>query len=284
MAHPVYMTREFYGLPAPPGTALPTPAELLELCTKRHPRGWNVGLAYPPEAPIFWIKYPHVIWNELVAQNMAHEGLKRLQSPVRAPAVYYACEMEFGRSIDSFAVMEFVPGKIAAERLQDAEDSKSKDATYSLIALALPELHRIPVPPGSRPAAVNGGRIRHICFDMQEAPHHYRTVAQLEDLLNQFLVMARREDRIKDLTREPLVFCYSDIWLGNFIIDDSRITIIDFSEASILPSSFSKHAVAWRESQIRCNISHLVVIPTTNGVDNTSALREATSAMAMRSG
>lgn len=184
MSHPVYMTREFHGLPAPPGTAVPTPAELLELCTEVHPRGFNVGLAYPPEAPVFWIKYPQVIWNELAAQNMAHEGLRRLQSPVRAPAVYYACEMSFGQSIDSFAVMEFVPGKTAEERLQGAKDSRAKDATYSLIALALSELQRIPVPPGSRPAAINGGRIRHIFFDMEQAPRHYQTVAQLEDHLN----------------------------------------------------------------------------------------------------
>lgn len=81
-----------------------------------------------------------------------------------------------------------------------------------------------------------------------------------------------------------MVFCYSDVWLGNFIIDDDgRIAVIDFSEASILPSSFSKYAVAWRQPQIKCDISHLVVTPTTDGVDNTSALLAATAPMVMSS-
>lgn len=53
-----------------------------------------MGLAYPPDAPVFWIKYGHsVIWNEVIAQAMAHEELRRLGSPVRAPAVFYACEL-----------------------------------------------------------------------------------------------------------------------------------------------------------------------------------------------
>lgn len=67
------------------------------------------------------------------------------------------------------------------------------------------------------------------------------------------------------------------------IDDDGRIAVIDFSEATILPSSFSRYAVAWRQPQIKRDISHLVVTPTTDGVDNTSALLAATAPMVMSS-
>lgn len=73
-----------------------------------------------------------------------------------------------------------------------------------------------------------------------------------------------------------MVFCYGDIWLENFIIDDqkSRVTVIDFSEANYLPSSFSKWLLLG-SGKIRRNISSLVVIPSTEGIDNTEALRDA---------
>lgn len=86
-----------------------------------------MGRAYPPEAPVLWIKYGRsVIWNEVTAQATAHKELRGLQSQVKAPAVFYACEMELPRRngsevtycIRSYVVMEYIPGKTAGEWLK----------------------------------------------------------------------------------------------------------------------------------------------------------------------
>jgi hypothetical protein len=70
------VTREYRGLDPPPGIHIPTCTELLHLCTAEHPQGFPTGLAYPQDAPIFWIKYGYsVLWNEVAAQVMAYSEL-----------------------------------------------------------------------------------------------------------------------------------------------------------------------------------------------------------------
>ncbi|CAI4217552.1 unnamed protein product [Parascedosporium putredinis] len=264
---PVHVVKEYHGLPPPNGYRTPTPAELVGLCTKKHPRGFSIGLAHPPEAPVFWIKYGFsVLWNEVPAQVMAYEELRSLQSPIRAPGIFYACaikETPGSELCTLFIVMEFIPGRTAEEWLKSIQDPVGQNRIYSFIALALSELHRIPVPPDSRPASIDKGRIRHALFDMYQAPRHYENVGQLEDHLNC-----------------PMVFCYSDLWLQNFMIDDDdNVAVVDFAVVSILPSSFSKLVLFGEDSKIGRDISNLVQIPTTKGVDNTAALYDVCAPM-----
>lgn len=97
--------------------------------------------------------------------------------------------------------------------------------------------------------------------------------------------MTNAQYRIKNLAQEPMVFCYSDVWLDNFIIDDEdRITVVDFEDSSILPSSFSSFILAGARDKINRGIRHMVVIPKTEGVDNTSALIALARPMMMGSG
>jgi hypothetical protein len=138
-------------------------------------------MAYPPNKPMFWIKYGAAIpWNEVCAQDLVYRELRRRQSSVRVPGVYYAVE-NFPRT---YIVMELIPGKTAGQRLEQAKTQQESEAVYRLVALALSELHRIPVTPGSRPAAVSGGRIQHSFFDTRSAPIHYLDIQQLEDNIN----------------------------------------------------------------------------------------------------
>lgn len=79
-----------------------------------------------------------------------------------------------------------------------------------------------------------------------------------------------------------MVFCQSDLFHGNFMIDaHERVTAIDFSDASILPSSFSKHALA--DHRLGFDISKWVHLPVTEGVDNTAALWAVSGPMVMGS-
>jgi hypothetical protein len=81
-----------------------------------------------------------------------------------------------------------------------------------------------------------------------------------------------------------MVFCNSDLWLGNFIIDqDDRVTIIDFAQTSILPSSFSKFVLWPTENKLGYNITDLVDVPSTEGIDNMKALRAVAGPMVMGS-
>jgi hypothetical protein len=102
MTNYVYMVKEWHGaaLPLEINIQLPSVADLVRMCDKEHPKDYNMGLAYPPQAPVLWIKYGYtIVWNELYAQKMANEELRRLGSSVRAPAVYYACRVKMNADI-----------------------------------------------------------------------------------------------------------------------------------------------------------------------------------------
>jgi hypothetical protein len=79
-----------------------------------------------------------------------------------------------------------------------------------------------------------------------------------------------------------MVFCQSDLFPDNFIIDThSRITAIDFSDASIVPVSFAKYALV--EHRLGFDISQWVYVPATDGVDNTGALQDLSGRIVMGS-
>lgn len=81
-----------------------------------------------------------------------------------------------------------------------------------------------------------------------------------------------------------MVFCYMDVWLHNFIIDhDENIVVIDFADVSFLPSSFFKYVLSADWDKIQRDISDLVQVPTTEGVDNTMAMRACKGPMTMAS-
>ncbi|KAI0184778.1 hypothetical protein EV127DRAFT_504323 [Xylaria flabelliformis] len=271
------ITKEFVGIPPPPNTHLPTSSELLDLCPAETPRG---HATLPAESPVFWVKYGYAMfWNEVVAQDKAYHELKRLGSVVRAPGVFYA----FRYRATVYIVMEYIPGKTSRKCIEEAKTEAEKEHVLDQVGLGVSELHRIPVASGSRPAAINGGRIRHALFDEQEAPRHYENADQLENHLNEFLWRVRRTEKITNLALEPMVFCQSDYWPDNFMIDDTGcVVVIDFSDVSILPSSFASCA-AQRTGlgfeNLGYDIFERVWFPKTDGVDNTQALLAACGRM-----
>lgn len=177
------VTMEYHGLKPPPGAYIPTVRELLNYCTAVNPenRKYAMGLPYPEDAPVFWIKYGSFPWNSIPAQAMAYHELRKLGSAVTAPGVFYACTLS---NFKTYIVMEYIPGMSAAQLLEGVEDTAEREAIYRKVAFALHELHRIPVPVDCRPAAIDGGPIWHTLFDEQQAPRHYQSADQLEQHLN----------------------------------------------------------------------------------------------------
>lgn len=57
--------------------------------------------------------------------------------------------------------------------------------------------------------------------------------------------------------------------------------MIDFADCSILPSSFSKFVLSASQTKIKRDISELVILPTTDNIDNTLALCVAKAPMVM---
>lgn len=79
-----------------------------------------------------------------------------------------------------------------------------------------------------------------------------------------------------------MVFHHSDLYPDNFIIaDNGEITVIDFSDTSVLPSSFAKYSLT--ENRLGFAIKGRVYIPVTEGVDNTFPLLAAFGPMVMGS-
>ncbi len=194
----------YIGIAPPPGIAVPDPDLLIrDLCSEESPREC---FAYPPEAPVFWIKYGHMVyWNEVCAQVMAYEGLRQLGSKVRAPAVFYA-QMNYPYT---YIIMEYVPGKTAGECLEAAQDDSARELLAQSVSLAISELHRIPIEPGTRPAAISGDKIRHcLLFEDYGSPLHYENVQHMEDHFNAVRVSCVppvANDLCKDLTTAAIV-------------------------------------------------------------------------------
>ena len=84
------------------------------------------------------------------------------------------------------------------------------------------------------------------------------------------------------MSQEPLVFCQSDLYLGNFMIDQhGNVTAIDFAFTSVLPSSFSKFAILAIDGSDEYPMLEWVNVPSANGIDNTAALCAAVAPMVM---
>lgn len=61
--------------------------------------------------------------------------------------------------------------------------------------------------------------------------------------------------------------------LGNFILDDEgRVTVVNFEDASILPSSFCKFALATTPQKMDRDMRDMVTVPQAKDIDNTLAL------------
>ncbi|KAK6852125.1 hypothetical protein PG995_012250 [Apiospora arundinis] len=285
---------EFHFTPPPGDAQLPTACELLQRCPEGTQRAC---ITWPLDKPIFWVKYSRAVhWNEVMAQHMARQELRRLDSPVRAPTVHYA----FKSGAMTFIIMEYISGTTAMEILgkdatpaqkdatpaqKDATPAQKdatpaqKDAALDLAAQCVSELHRIPVPAGSRPAAVDGGYIRHPVFDEEEveAGRHYENTAQLEDHVERFLKLVRSTTstlNITDLSLEPLVFCQPDWYAKNFMVDDrGQAVAIDFADASFVPSSFVTYLLSQHYNRLGEDVDGKVWIPPPEGTRNATALR-----------
>jgi hypothetical protein len=81
-----------------------------------------------------------------------------------------------------------------------------------------------------------------------------------------------------------MVFCQSDQYHENFIIDaNNRITLVDFADSSIVPSSLAKYAAVGVGYRPNFDFCQWVEVPATEGIDNTQAIMAVSGPMVMGS-
>lgn len=79
---------------------------------------------------------------------------------------------------------------------------------------------------------------------------------------DQYLDYTPSLEQFGNLEREPMVFCYADVWPVNFLmVQDGNITVVDFKDASILPVSFPHVPLKCLVDQILRNITDNVKVP-----------------------
>jgi hypothetical protein len=185
-------SQEWQGPSPPSGVTIPSAATIKTICVTT-PDGppASAGLAYPPgKEPTLWIKYGWgIYWDEVVHQVCAQQELQKIDSPVRAPVIYYAFHDNTTMNA-TFIVMEYIRGETVGSLRQKARESPPEQSQEMLeglsrrVAFALDEFLRIPIPSGTPPASASGGLIRHPIFKEHEAPRAYENVEQLEQHFN----------------------------------------------------------------------------------------------------
>ncbi|OAA59033.1 Protein kinase-like domain protein [Niveomyces insectorum RCEF 264] len=260
MATETSLFNSFHNENAPPG--LPSSDEVLAALDPTSPRGW---FAYPsPDAPTCWVKHGFTVdWNEVVSQHLANTWLAQTQSVVRAPTVYFAFQHDSTLSRPTTViVMEYIPGKTLEQLWEDADEAEQETYRHR-VADAFMALSRIPVDPSKRsPSAVDGSHIKHQMFDDRVAPRLYENVQQLQDHLN-LLSKRLRGNTPCNMAEEPLVYCFSDLHMSNFMIDeDGRMAVVDFAHTSFVPASMALFPA--RTNRLYFDISALVDIPGAN--------------------
>lgn len=188
------LSQEWHGVPAPPGVTIPSATTIKTIgaeaiCVEAPERRYPMSLAYPTgKEPTLWIKYGCAVsWEEVVHQFRAHQELRKIDSPVRVPAIYYACQDKVTR--ETYIVMEYIRGDTVNSLILKSHESPEQsreiqEALSRRVAFALEEFLRIPIPSSSPPASVSGGLIRHPLFQQCEAPRAYDNAEQLEQHLN----------------------------------------------------------------------------------------------------
>ena len=177
---------------------LPPDHEIIEACDRNPPCDENListkGLKYPPEDPIFWIKYGSSLDGrdaEARTQDFAFRALEQIpesdREGIRIPKVYrtFSTEKDEYGNCMVYIVMEYVPGKTLYQKVVDNPTIENVEFVYSTVVKALKLfLFSFKVPDNAAPGPYQGGIIRHPLFKYYEAPIEYSSVVQLQCHIN----------------------------------------------------------------------------------------------------
>jgi hypothetical protein len=174
---------------------LPSDNEIIDTCDRNppcHENGDSIkGLMYPPEAPIFWIKYGLRSAGrdaEARAHDFAFRALEQIpqseREGIRIPEIYriFTIDDPSGESM-VYIVMEYVPGKTLLQILCDTPNQRLEHL-YDHIAKAIKLLLSFEVPYDATPGPYGGGIIKHPLFKDYQANIEYSSVAQLQHHIN----------------------------------------------------------------------------------------------------
>ena len=139
-----------------------------------------------------------------------------------------------------YIVMQYVPGKILAQTIEELDEDQKRDLTDQLLHL-LDTLHTIR---HTVPGPVGGGRAMAPRLFTSNGAGPFQSNADLIDWFNgclqqcQFFGRAIKQQRFDEDIKD-LVMCHMDVHIHNLMVDDSaKLWLIDWDCAGFYPEFF----------------------------------------------
>ncbi|KAK3175473.1 hypothetical protein K4F52_010234 [Lecanicillium sp. MT-2017a] len=235
-----------------------------QLTDARHAAGLATGFPYPPNNPIFYIKFGNQPRDLTLMEARTHRFVfDELEKMRRHGDMHDACDNRdqdaYGREagqiphiprilrvvetgMAAFIIMEFIHGATLL-------DHSATQQQLDQVAGAIRTLLAIRVPPNTPPGPYQGGLISHPLFKNGRAPKTFSSITDLEVHI-QMICDAPQRKRTSDIPRldleRRLCVVHADPYPGNFLFDAmGRLFVLDFGDAALLPPSFQSYALCF---------------------------------------
>lgn len=213
---------------------IPSEDEIVRLCQSVPQEKLTVGIRYGKD---FWVKFGREfsgLTNEVHAQMYAFRHADR--STVSVPQVYHY----FQRDDRMYIIMEYIEGENLKQYLKDnpSQPERWDDA----VCEAIRGLWRLPVPDDAKPGPLEEGMpTGPLWGEFFSTDHKFQTKEDLENWINGMLQEnGRRETMRVDFSSERLVFSRGDLAPRHFIVQGSKLFLVDFGAAGFYPTCFDE--------------------------------------------
>lgn len=206
---------------------LPSEDEIVSLCRPQETR--TNGIQYGKD---LWIKFgEEVSKDEVYAQMYAFQHGDR--SIVSVPEVYHW----FQRDGRTYILMEFIEGEGLAQYLK--RNPSQSDKWDAAVSAAVKNLWEFPVPKDAKPGPLGGGMPIGPLWGEFSVNQTFQSMEELESWINGKLQRSGRPERV-NLSSERLIFSHGDLAQRQFIVQGSKLFLVDFGATGFYPSCFDE--------------------------------------------
>jgi serine/threonine protein kinase len=209
---------------------LPSEDEIVSLCLPQETR--TNGIQYGKD---LWIKFGEdVSKDEVYAQMYAFQHGDR--SIVSIPEVYHW----FQRDGRTYILMEFIEGEGLAQYLKS--NPSQSDKWDAAVSAAVKNLWEFPVPKDAKPGPLGGGMPTGPLWSLWRGfsvNQTFQSMEELESWINGKLQRSGRPERV-NFSSERLIFSHGDLAQRQFIVQGSKLFLVDFGATGFYPSCFDE--------------------------------------------
>jgi aminoglycoside phosphotransferase (APT) family kinase protein len=213
---------------------LPSEDEIVSLCQSMPQEKLNESIRYGED---IWIKFGREISDltaEVQAQMYAFQHADR--SSVSVPEVFHW----FQRDDRMYIVMEYIEGKNLQQYLRD--DPPQAERWDDAVSEAIRSLWEFPVPSDARPGPLGGGWPRGPMWGEDfSTDHKFQSKEDLESWINGMLEENKRPETMRvNFSSERLAFSHGDLSPRHFIVQGSKLFLVDFGASGFYPVCFDE--------------------------------------------